>query len=298
LPDGRGERSLQLERLAILDRPEVDHVRLAGHLGSVPLPAMEPKPAGWSATYRAVFADETLVDRYHLRPPYPRQLIDVLAGLTDGGAVLDAGCGTGELARRLAPLASRVDAVDLSPAMLAVARADSPTNVSWIQGAVEDVALSPPYALVTAGDSIHWFDWERALPRFAELLGEDGALAIVQREWMPEALWPLLTPVYARHSWNSHFERLDVVAELERRGLFRRSGRHVTAPSPWRPTLDEIVEVHFSTSGLARDRLRDPEGFASEIRAVVEQALEPREGRYDLHVVGSVTWGRPTRDAA
>src|SRR5262249_43283686 len=150
-------------------------------------------------------------ERYHLRPAYPQELIDLLGGLNGGGPVLDAGCGTGELSRRLAPLASRIDAVDASEAMIDVARVDGPPNVTWIHARIEEAELSPPYALAVCGDSIHWFDWERALPRLAELLADDAQLAVVQRDWTPEALWPILAPVYRRHSWNSHYERLDVV---------------------------------------------------------------------------------------
>ena len=44
----------------------------------------------------------------------------MLAG--SSGVVLDAGCGPGDLARPLAPLVGRVDAVDLSPRMIAEGR--------------------------------------------------------------------------------------------------------------------------------------------------------------------------------
>src|SRR5262245_3558783 len=83
---------------------------------------MEPKPPGWAPQYGAVFADQDVVDVYHLRPAYSQELIDVLAGLAEGGRVLDAGCGTGEIARRLAPLVTHVDAVDVSGAMIDTAR--------------------------------------------------------------------------------------------------------------------------------------------------------------------------------
>jgi SAM-dependent methyltransferase len=254
---------------------------------------MESKPAGWGELYGAVFAEQDVVDVYHLRPPYPEEAIDVLARLAGGGRVLDAGCGTGELARRLAPRVAHVDAVDVSAPMLAAARAERVEGVSWILGRIEDAELTPPYALVTAGDSIHWFDWKLAFARFAELLAPGGSLAIVHRDWMPDELGKLLAPVYERHSWNADFAPLDPVTELERRGLFVRAGEHLTGPALWRPTIDELVEIHFSTSGLARHRLRDAEGFAAELRATVESAYEVQHGTYELRVVGRVTWGRP-----
>ena len=54
--------------------------------------------------------------------------------------VLDAGCGTGRVAVRLAELGFRVVGVDVDESMLEVARAASP-DVDWILG---DVAALPP----------------------------------------------------------------------------------------------------------------------------------------------------------
>ncbi len=80
------------------------------------------------------------------------------------------------------------------------------------------------------------------MPRFADLLGDEGPLAVVHREWLREEhVRELLRPIYARHSWNSDFAQLDPVEELENRGLFVRVGEHVSPPAPWRPTLDEIA---------------------------------------------------------
>src|SRR5262245_31048869 len=48
------------------------------------------------------------------------------AGEVRGLAVLDAGCGTGYLARKLHDRGARVIGVDFSPKMIAIARAQSP----------------------------------------------------------------------------------------------------------------------------------------------------------------------------
>jgi SAM-dependent methyltransferase len=257
---------------------------------------VKPKPKGWGERYGAVFRDEAVVERYGLRPPYPSETFDVLVSLAAGGAVLDAGCGPGDLARPLASRVARVDAVDVSGPMIARGRSlpgGDAANVRWILARIEDARLDPPYALVTAGDSIHWFDWETALPLFAHVLDGDALLAIVHREWMREQR-DVLAPIYARHSWNDDFEPLDPIAELERRGLFEQRGSHTTEPVPWRPTLDEIVDGHFSMSGFPPDRLRDREAFAAEVRATVAGALEARpDGRYDLDVTAAIGWGRP-----
>ena len=252
---------------------------------------VEPKPRGWSERYGAVFAGRDVVDHYHLRPPYPEETIDVLAGLAAGGATLDLGCGTGELARRLAPRVARIDAIDVSRAMVERGRAlpggEAP-NLRWYVDRVEDVPLDGPYALAVAGDSIHWFDWQAVFPRLAEALGEAGVLAVVRRDWLrDERLREQLVPVYRSHSWNEDFAPLDPVAELERRGLFTRVGTHESGAEPWRPTLDELVGVHYSASGFAPSRLADPDRFDAEVRAAVCSTLEPRDGRYDLDVVAT-----------
>jgi SAM-dependent methyltransferase len=258
---------------------------------------MEPKPKGWGEPYAAVFRDQSVVDRYHLRPAYPQETFELLASLAHGGPVLDVGCGPGDLARPLAARVAHVDAVDVSGPMITLGRtlpgSDAP-NLRWIHERVESAELEPAYSLVVAGDSIHWFDWSTALPLFGSVLEPDGMLAIVHRDWLrDERARERLRPIYARHSWNADFEPLDAVEELERRDLFERRGEKTTAPDAWRPTLDEVVDGHLSMSGFAPDRLRNPAGFRAEVRDAVEATLEPRGGRYDLDVTATVIWGRP-----
>src|SRR5690242_19367942 len=138
---------------------------------------MKPKPKQWSAEYASIFQDTSVVAAYQHRPPYPAQTFEILAGLipptTSPRAVLDAGCGTGFVARPLARYVDRVDAADISAAMIAAGRSlpggDDP-RLRWFCGAIESVAVEPPYALIVAAASLHWMEWEIALPRFAAWL--------------------------------------------------------------------------------------------------------------------------------
>src|SRR5690348_12483165 len=125
--------------------------------------ASEPKPSHLSGGYGSWFKDPLLVAAYPARPLYPRGVIQLLAELVrdTSQAVLDVGCGTGALARKLAPFVDRVDAVDFSAGMLDLAQrldGGSASNVKWMLGAVEEVAFNSPYALITAGESLHWMD--------------------------------------------------------------------------------------------------------------------------------------------
>jgi 2-polyprenyl-3-methyl-5-hydroxy-6-metoxy-1,4-benzoquinol methylase len=59
------------------------------------------------------------------RPGYAGELIDFVvatAGLGPGAAVLDVGCGTGQLTGPLARRGYGVTAIDLGPSMIEVAR--------------------------------------------------------------------------------------------------------------------------------------------------------------------------------
>jgi len=74
------------------------------------------------------FTDQSVVDAYPLRWPYPPETFETLVGLMPepSGTVLDVGTGTGDIARPLATRVGRVDAVDVSAPMLARAQGPSP----------------------------------------------------------------------------------------------------------------------------------------------------------------------------
>ncbi|MDQ2903666.1 MAG: methyltransferase domain-containing protein [Chloroflexota bacterium] len=70
------------------------------------------------------FKDASLVEVYHYRRPYPDEAINKLVALVtdEPRTILDVGCGTGDLARRLVNQVERVDAVDFSAPMIARGR--------------------------------------------------------------------------------------------------------------------------------------------------------------------------------
>src|SRR5690348_10816627 len=111
---------------------------------------MRPKPKHWQPEYGAWFQDAGIVAAYPNRPPYPPETFTILTGLLAPDAprtVLDVGCGTGDLARRLAPLVERVGAVDLSAGMIARGKrlpGGADPRIRWIHAAAEDAPLAPP----------------------------------------------------------------------------------------------------------------------------------------------------------
>ena len=61
---------------------------------------MMSKPKHLSAEYASQFKDASVVESYDSRPPYPEETYDFLSSLIEDQPrfVLDAGCGTGDIA--------------------------------------------------------------------------------------------------------------------------------------------------------------------------------------------------------
>src|SRR5260370_38172448 len=136
---------------------------------------MQSKPERFGTEYADAFEDQRVVDLYRYRPPYPTEVFDILAALIadEPRSVLDAGAGSGDIARRLVGFVERVDAVDFSQNMIQngkpLPNGDHP-HLHWIYGKAEEVPLAPPSALITAGSSIHLTDLPPAFPPFSSLL--------------------------------------------------------------------------------------------------------------------------------
>jgi len=250
-----------------------------------------------------VFMTEDMARRYRYRPPHPAAVGDVLLSLLGGadGPVLDVGCGIGDLARRLAPEVTRVDAVDVSAAMIAEGRrqehGDHP-NLRWINARIEEAELDGPYALAAAGDSLDWTDLPVALPRLHDALTPDGVLAIVQRTWGTGTEEE--RDIFRRYSTIRDYQPYDLVPELVSRNLFKPQN-HLWMTATWRPTIEEYVESRHAQAGFSREAMpaADEEGFDRDLTALLTRLLTEGRvppatgGRLRLEVTAVVAWGRP-----
>jgi len=251
------------------------------------------------AELAAVFGHEGVAAAYRHRPPYPAEVFDVLTGLIGDRprAVLDLGAGEGALARPLAERVDRVDAVDVSEAMIAVGRerpGGSRANLRWITGTAEEAPLDGPYGLVTAGASIHWMDWPTLMPRILDVTA-DGALFAVVEHGERDVPWQSeLVEVILRHSRNPGFDpAFTAVDGMKEGGHFAEVGRIDTAPIVVRRDLASYVERFHSTSSLAREHMSADE--AADFARGVRDAAAPWvvDGVVELKVVATVVWGRP-----
>lgn len=259
---------------------------------------MQPKPEDFGRSYAESFKDQRVVDLYRYRPPYPAEVFDILASLVTDElrAVLDVGAGSGDVARRVVDFVERVDAVDFSQHMIERGRqlhnGDHPA-LHWIYGKVEEAQLAPPYALITAGMSIHWTEWEVAFPRFRAMLTPNGYLALIYRSTLSMPWGDEFGELRRRYSTKPGHRSPDVVEELENRGFFRKAGEKQTAPVSFIQSVDDFIEGLHSRSRFARELMGEQRAadFDEQVRTLLLRYHS--DGMLPLQVVGTVTWGKP-----
>lgn len=139
------------------------------------------------------------------RRGYPSEVLDVLQAafaLSVEDAVLDLGCGTGQLS---VPLASRVGSVigmDPEPDMLRLARQTAAgqgmRNVMWVLGADSDVpALGRlmgrrSLGMAVVGQALHWMRHEELFQALLPLCRQGGGIAVVANGaplWLQDSAW-------------------------------------------------------------------------------------------------------------
>jgi len=105
--------------------------------------------------------------RWALEPVWDRRPVQVV----------DIGAGTGKLTATLVGLGAEVTAVEPDPQMLAELRRAMP-EVRSVPGSAEEMPLPDASVdAVLAGQAMHWFDLDRAIPEIARVLTPGGVLA-------------------------------------------------------------------------------------------------------------------------
>jgi SAM-dependent methyltransferase len=264
---------------------------------------MPLKPACYGEQYASAFQEQGVAIAYQHRPPYSPEAFAILTNLIVDAPrnTLDIGCGTGFIARNLMEHADHVDALDVSQAMIDQGRRlpnGDHARLRWIVGRAEDAPLDPPYALITAGDSLHWMEWDVVMPRFAHLLAIRGSLAILQVGQLPLPWDAKLLLLIQKYSvYGQHYHSIDLPAELERRGLFHKHGALQTTPVPFSQSLDAYVESFHGRASLARGRIGEAAAaaFDSELRNLVSMH---GSNQIELQIVNDIVWGSPLDPAA
>jgi predicted TPR repeat methyltransferase len=258
---------------------------------------MQSKPEHFGVKYAETFKEQSVVDVYQYRPPIPYEAFDILTSLVTAGnrAVLDVGCGSGDIARFLVRQVERVDAVDFSQNMIErgkrLPNGNAP-SLNWIYGRVEEVALNPPYGLITAGSSIHWLDWDTIFGRFRTLLAPGAYLALVYRHALPMP-WDSELRAIRRQYSTKRTHSVDAVQELRKRGLFEVRGHKETVPIPFIQPLEQFIAGQHSRSTYARTLMEPAQATEFDARLRILLTSYCPDGIVRMHVVGTVTWGIP-----
>ena len=245
-----------------------------------------------------VFGHAGVAVAYEHRPPYPPDVFELLDRLItdEPRVVLDIGAGEGAIARPLASRVDRVDALDISAAMIEAGRqrpGGQQPNLRWILGATETAELDGPYALVTAGASLHWMRWDETFDRLSRVMTPHAYLAIIDHgprdvPWQDE-----LIAVIQRHSRDRDYDpRFSVVKAVQQRGLFEVVDSADSSPMVFRQSIRDYVEQFHSRATLARENMSEEE--VGDFDRAVEQAVRPwADGdTLEMKVVANLTWGR------
>jgi SAM-dependent methyltransferase len=154
------------------------------HAGAV---AAETEQVRARRHYRRALFDG-VADRYLAsRRGYPAgsiQLIIDTARARPGSAVLEVGCGTGQLTGQLAARGLAVTAIDIDPSMITAARRHlrgSPVSFQVVSFEELD-APEASFDLIISATAFHWLDPDVKFVKAARLLRAGGWLALLNTE--------------------------------------------------------------------------------------------------------------------
>lgn len=261
------------------------------------------QPKQFSPEHASIFQDASVVAAYPYRPPYPAELFTTLVELLDKTIspcrILDAGCGTGQMAQGMLPYVDGVDAVDISAAMITAGQQmpyGADPKLTWIVGGIEQVVLQPTYALIVAAASLHWMPWAVTLPHFASLLGPNGYLALVETRIQPNAWDEASIPIVAHYSTNQDFQpynMLTVAQTLQEQGLFQQVGIQEIAPISFRQPVAHWIEAFHASNGFSRERMGADRAaaFDQEIRQLIAKYCPT--GDVTQWIGARVIYGKP-----
>jgi ubiquinone/menaquinone biosynthesis C-methylase UbiE len=194
-----------------------------------------------------------------------------LLNLPEGSRILDAPCGHGRIARRLAVAGMEVTGVDLTPSYLEQARRDPQLpagSVTYLEGDVRNLPVDGPFdAVVCWLNSFGYYDdpdCHRVLEEFHRVLRPGGRVAIdtMHHDGGVRHFTPAPDAVVVQHGDDTMVElstfdpvsgRMVVERTVHREGAVRHSPYFVRLPTPpeWVVWLEAagFCDVRFFAGG-------------------------------------------------
>lgn len=245
-----------------------------------------------------------VAEAYLCRPDYASGIYRELVAISPGHhSVLDLGCGTGKISRRLSGYFQSVTAVDASSEMLRVAStqiAANPERITWIHGLAEEVPFSEaPFDLVVAAASIHWMNHAVVFPKLLSCVHRNHIFAAVDGDGAHDPPWQSHWDSFLKH-WiyelkGEVYEPNRPDSEFHRRMNSYRSWLSVVdevavLSDPVRQSVEDFVSCQHSRDTFAPaklgHRLRQ---FDEELRTMLAPYAD--DGVLTYSVRSNLVWG-------
>jgi ubiquinone/menaquinone biosynthesis C-methylase UbiE len=211
------------------------------------------------------------------RQGYPAEIVDSIfttAAIDQGtGAVLEIGCGTGQLTLQLAGRALSLTAIDIGAAMVETARRNAADPTARFQiSAFEDFTGSGPFDLIVPATAFHWIDPTIGLAKAARLLRPGGWLALLATgERYPEPLRTLLRDLWMRYGRQAgrRADRPAWVTALRQTNLFGEivEARHT---QDLRLPAQTVLGVERTRATFLSYSRQDQENFTADLSTLLE----------------------------
>ena len=250
------------------------------------------------------FEAAEVADAYLHRPDYADGIYQKLIELSPSHrSLLDLGCGTGKISRRLSGHFQSVTAIDPSREMLRVGstqEAASAERIRWVHGAAEEVAFpGAPFDLVVAAASIHWMNHAVVFAKVRRCVSREYVFAAVdgdgpydppwQAEWdsfltrwihelTGEAYEPGRPDAAFRTRMNSYRSWLDV------------AGEYAAVSDPIDQRVEDFIACQHSRDTFAPAKLGSRLArFDGELRAMLLPYAHRGALRYSVR--SKLVWG-------
>ncbi|HSE66743.1 MAG TPA: methyltransferase domain-containing protein, partial [Gemmatimonadales bacterium] len=221
--------------------------------------------------------------------PWALRLIEV-ASPRDGEDVLDLGCGTGIVARRIASrTGSRVTGLDLNPDMLEVARSASAAeqvNIEWRQGKAEALPYSEgSFDLVVSQFALMFFENQQAaLSETRRVLRPGGRLAVsVWQGLERHPFYQTLHMVLGKQVGNSTLDTISALGDPEElRSLLSSAGFERIRIKPFsmtsrfpQPDVFLAGEIEVDAAAIPAMQRLTPAARQAIVKAISEEMKGP-----------------------
>jgi SAM-dependent methyltransferase len=232
------------------------------------------------AEHRPDYAEAAV--RWALEPVWARQPL----------RVVDLGAGTGKLTATLVGIGVDVTAVEPDQKMLAELRRELPLARS-VPGRAEEIPLPDGSVdAVLAGQSMHWFDMDRAIPEIARVLTPGGVLAGLWNVDDDRVGWVAeLAEISKRRSGVTLLRWRDGVAKSRQERLnaagapFFHVGRERGFEHGQARTADSLLATIATHSHLLVMAEPERAGLLAQVRDFLQTRPETSSGEFVLPMV-------------